>query len=98
MRSNQPLVSVCMITYNHEAYIAEAIEGVLMQQTDFPFELVIGDDCSTDRTRQICLEFETKFPGIVRVLPVTANVGMMPNLVRALLNCRGKYIALCEGD
>jgi glycosyltransferase involved in cell wall biosynthesis len=87
-----------MITYNHEAYIAEAIEGVLTQQTDFPIELVIGDDCSTDQTREICLEFQARFPQIIRVLPEAANVGMMPNLVRTLLNCRGKYVALCEGD
>lgn len=94
----QPVVSVCMITYNHEAYIAQAIEGVMRQKTDFPIELVIGEDCSTDRTREICKEFQNKYPAMVRLLPRTKNVGMIPNFVDALKNCGGKYTALCEGD
>lgn len=53
-----PMVSVCMITYNHEAYIAQAIEGVLTQKTNFPIELIIGEDCSTDNTREICIEYK----------------------------------------
>jgi len=93
-----PLVSVCMITYNHEIYIREAIEGVVGQQTDFSFELIIGEDCSTDRTREICLEYQKKYPAIVRVLISDTNVGMCDNHRRALDACRGKYIAFCEGD
>ncbi len=54
----KPLVSVKMITYNHEPYITQAIEGVLMQKTDFPFELVIGEDCSTDGTRERVLAYQ----------------------------------------
>ena len=92
------MVSVCMITYNHEAYIAQAIEGVLMQQTDFPIELVIGEDCSTDRTRAICLEYQQRHPGIIRLALRERNIGMMPNFVQTLQACEGKYIALCEGD
>jgi glycosyltransferase involved in cell wall biosynthesis len=53
-----PVVSVCMITYNHEKFITEAIEGVLMQKTNFPIELIIGEDCSTDNTRKIVKEYE----------------------------------------
>lgn len=94
----KPVVSVCMITYNHEAYIAQAIDGVLMQKTDFPFELVIGDDCSTDRTREICLEFQRKYPTLIRLLPRSKNLGMIPNFIDTLKNCEAKYIALCEGD
>ena len=56
MLSDAPLVSVKMITYNHAPYIAEAIEGVLRQETDFPIELVVGEDCSTDGTREIGLD------------------------------------------
>ena len=56
--ANAPLVSVKMITYNHAPYIAQAIEGVLMQETDFPFELVIGEDCSTDGTRDIVFDYQ----------------------------------------
>jgi glycosyltransferase involved in cell wall biosynthesis len=87
----QPLVSVCMITYRHEAYIAEAIEGVLMQTTDFPYELVIADDCSPDRTGEICDAYERKYPVVIRLLRRKKNFGMMPNFVDALKNCQGKY-------
>lgn len=95
---NKPLVSALMITYNHEPYIGQAIEGVLMQRTDFPIELVIGEDCSTDRTREICLKYQQKHPDIIRLLLNETNIGMMPNFVQTLQACQGKYIALCEGD
>lgn len=93
------IVSVCMITYNHEKYIAEAIEGVLMQKSTFSFELVIGEDCSTDKTRAICEIYQKKFPHIIKLLPKQEkNLGMMANLVITLKECKGTYIALCEGD
>jgi glycosyltransferase involved in cell wall biosynthesis len=95
---NKPLVSVCMISYNHQAFISRAIEGVLMQETNFPIELVIGEDCSTDGTREICLEYQHKHPNIIRVLPRNKNLGMMPNFIDTLENSKEKYIALCEGD
>ena len=97
-QSGSKMVSVCMITYNHEPFIWEAIEGVLMQQTNFPFELVIGEDCSTDRTRAICEEYAENHPEIIRLLPSEKNLGMMPNFIRTLQSGTGKYIALCEGD
>ena len=87
-----------MITYNHERYISQAIEGVLNQKTDFPIELVVGEDCSTDSTRDICLEYEKNHPEIVKVVARESNLGIMPNFVDSLKRCRGKYIALCEGD
>jgi len=94
---NTPMVSVCMITYNHEAYIRQAIEGVLMQKCNFSFEIIIGEDCSTDKTLEICTNLsEPNDP--IRLLPTTSNLGMMPNFVRTLSECKGKYIALCEGD
>ena len=96
--SKTPLVSVKMITYNHEAYIAEAIEGVLIQETDFPIELVIGEDCSTDGTREIVFDYQKKHPDIIRVITSDHNVGMHENSIRTTKACRGKYIALCEGD
>jgi len=92
------MVSVCMITYNQEKYIAEAIEGVLMQQTDFPVELIIGEDCSTDNTRNICLEYKEKHPDFIKLLLPEKNLGIMPNFIATLNACTGKYIALCEGD
>ncbi|MGO9022558.1 MAG: glycosyltransferase [Syntrophobacteraceae bacterium] len=93
-----PLVSVFMITYNHEPYIAQAIEGVLQQETDSPLELIIGEDCSTDRTREIVLEYQRKYPSIIRVLVSANNVGGHKNARRVYAACRGKYIAYCEGD
>ena len=98
MFSKNPLVSVHMITYNHEPYIAQAIEGVLNQKTDFPIELVIGEDCSTDRTREIVLEYQKKYPDVIIVITSEKNVGMQKNNYRTAKACRGKYIAFCEGD
>ncbi len=98
MSNDKPVVSVCMITYNHEKYIAQAIEGVLMQETDFPIELVIGEDFSTDRTREICLSYERRFSEKVRVLQRSENLGIVPNYVDTLKNCTGTYVAMCEGD
>lgn len=87
-----------MITYNHEKFIAQAIESVLSQETTFPFEIVIGEDCSTDRTREISLEFQARYPEIVRVLTPEANLGVGRNVAESLRACRGEYIAICEGD
>ncbi len=96
--SRNPVISVHMITYNHEPYIAQAIEGMLMQETDFPIELIIGEDCSTDRTREIILDYQKKHPQIIRVIMSEINIGAMPNLIRVAKACRGKYVAICEGD
>ena len=93
-----PLVSVKMITYNHAPFIAQAIEGVLQQKTDFPFELVIGEDCSTDGTRKIVFEYQKKYPHIIRVITSDKNVGMKKNGLRTMKAGTGKYIAFCEGD
>jgi glycosyltransferase involved in cell wall biosynthesis len=93
-----PLVSIKMITYNHAPFIAQAVEGVLQQKTDFLFELVIGEDCSTDGTRELVFEYQKKHPDIIRVITSDKNVGMKKNSLRAMGACRGKYIAFCEGD
>ena len=93
-----PVVSICMITYNHEEFISEAIEGVLMQKTNFPLELIISEDCSTDKTREICIEYQQKYPEIIKLQLPEKNLGMIQNSLSTLKACRGKYIALCEGD
>lgn len=95
---DMPLVSVKMITYNHAPYIANAIERVLSQKTNFNFELVIGEDCSTDGTRDIVFQYAKKHPNIIKVITSTENVGMRKNGARTQNACRGKYIAYCEGD
>lgn len=93
-----PLVSVCMITYNHEKYIREAIEGVLMQKTTFPIELIIGEDCSADNTRKICVEYQKKYPDIIHPMFSEKNLGMIKNFIETIQASKGKYIAFCEGD
>jgi glycosyltransferase involved in cell wall biosynthesis len=100
----KPLVSVCLITYNQIEYIQKAVDGVLRQLTDFPIEIVIGDDDSSDGTTQILLDLQLKHPNKIRLLCAAENLGVLsdssfhPNLIRCLQACRGKYIALIEGD
>jgi glycosyltransferase involved in cell wall biosynthesis len=91
-------VSVCMITYNQEKFIAQAIESVMMQETDFDYELVIGEDCSTDRTRDICTAYQEKYPNKIKLLQHEKNLGMMQNFVQTFSTCIGRYVALLEGD
>lgn len=95
-----PKVSVVMITYGHENYIREAIEGVLMQQIDFSVELIIANDCSPDKTDEIVNELiisnETNIEIVYK--KHETNIGMMSNFTFALNQAKGKYIALCEGD
>jgi glycosyltransferase involved in cell wall biosynthesis len=96
----EPLVSICCITYNHGDYIRDAIEGFLMQETDFPFEIIIHDDASTDATADIIREYERKYPDIIKPIYQTENQYSKGEKVTlfTLKAARGKYIALCEGD
>jgi glycosyltransferase involved in cell wall biosynthesis len=93
-----PLVSVCSIAYNQEAFLRETLDSILSQNTSFPYEIVIGEDCSTDNTRKICIEYQQKYPEKIRLLLPQKNVGMNPNFFNSIKSCRGKYIAFCEGD
>ena len=92
------LLSVCIITYNQEKYIANAIESIIQQTTDFDFEIVIGEDFSSDKTRTICQDYLDKYPKKIRLLKSEKNLGVIPNFIRTLNECTGKYIAICEGD
>ena len=98
MDERRPTVSVCCITYNQERFLTQAVESVLMQETDFDVELIIGEDCSTDTTRTIALAYERRYPGRIRVLTPEANLGIMRNLMATFAACRGEYIAFLEGD
>ena len=94
------LVSIDCLTYNHENYIAEAIEGFLMQKTTFKFEILIHDDASTDRTAEIIRSYEEKFPSIIKPIYQKENqlsLGIDVDQINER-RARGKYIALCEGD
>lgn len=92
------VVSICCITYNHKEYISEAIDSFLTQETNFPFEILIGEDCSTDNTMQILEEYAAKYPNIIKLITSENNVGMMKNFIRTMESCKGEYIAICEGD
>ena len=87
-----------MLTYKHEPYIAQAIEGVVAQVCDFAFELIISDDCSPDGTLAIALDYQRRYPELIRVVTGSVNVGGRANTKRALSAARGDLIAFCEGD
>lgn len=96
----EPLVSVSMITFNHAKFIRQAIDGVLIQETTFPYEVVIGEDKSTDQTREIVKEYQRSYPDRIRLRLAKENLysqKLKPG-VGVLNACRGKYIAICEGD
>lgn len=94
----QPHVSVLMIAYNVEEYIEQALDSVLMQEADFRYEIVIGEDCSTDRTREILTEYARQHEDKIRLILREQNLGMNPNFAATYLECRGRYIALLDGD
>lgn len=101
MIHNPPLVSICCTTYNHGKFIQDAIEGFLMQKTNFPIEIIIHDDASTDNTATIVKQYAEKHPGLIITILQTINqysqgIKPWPNFV--FPKARGKYIALCEGD
>lgn len=87
-----------MLTYNQEEFIAQAIEGVLMQKTNFKYQLVIGEDCSTDRTRKICKEYAEAHPEKIKLFLNEKNIGLGANYVKTYTECTGKYVAICDGD
>jgi glycosyltransferase involved in cell wall biosynthesis len=95
-----PKVSVLMPTYNHERFVSEALDSVLAQEADFSFELVVGDDCSTDRTLSILRDYESRRPGRISLIVAESNSGNGGRSMfrRLLRRARGQYIALLEGD
>jgi len=97
---SQVVVSVVMISYNHEPYIQQAIEGVLMQKVNFPVELIIADDASLDQTENIVRKIIKDQPNghWIKYTKHQTNKGMISNFVWALKQAKGKYIAICEGD
>lgn len=87
------------ITYNHEKYVAKALESVLFQETDFDYEIMVGEDCSTDETGNIVREYRDRYPDIIRIYPRDENTGRPTlNVYETTVACRGKYLAYLEGD
>ncbi|RZK98558.1 MAG: glycosyltransferase, partial [Pedobacter sp.] len=98
LASPKPLVTVRTSTFQQGPYIKDCIEGVLKQKTDFAFEFIIGEDFSTDGTREIVLDYAKRYPDIIRVLTADYNVGAKANGRRCGRATRGNYMAICEGD
>ncbi len=106
IRQDEPLASIVVITYNHEPYIRDCLDSLLMQDTDFPYEICLGEDESKDGTREICVEYAEKHPDRIRlILRSQADPGRSVyaaqgnyNFVQTSLACRGQYLATCEGD
>ena len=96
--NSMPLVSVVCIVYNHEKFLSQAIDSFLMQETNFSFEIVIGEDCSTDNSLEVIKTYQNKYPNLIRLITSENNVGMQRNFLRTMDSSKGKYIALCEGD
>lgn len=92
------MVSIICLTYNHEPYIADAIEGFLRQKTNFDFEILIGEDHSQDGTLKIIESYKKKYPDKIKIITSSENVGAKANALRIIPHVKGKYIALCEGD
>lgn len=100
---NSPVVSVALVTYQHHGFIEMAVDGILAQKTDYPFEIVIGDDGSTDGTLETLERYRKAHPNRIRLLRAEPNLGRHTgngrlNFIRTLRACRGKYIAVLEGD
>ena len=91
-------VSVAMFAYNHEKFIAQALSSILAQRVNFEYEIIVGEDCSTDATREIVKDFQRRYPQKIIPLLRERNVGRWRNLQEVLAACRGQYMAILEGD
>lgn len=96
--SNTPIASIIVITYNQEETLPGTLDSLLRQRTTFPYEIVVGDDCSTDGTRSVLLEYAQRYPDKIRPIYNKTNKGILGNYVSVLSQCKGKYIAACAGD
>lgn len=92
------MISVLVCTYNQEKYLAQALDSILMQKCDEAFEILIGDDCSTDETGKIADDYQLRYPDIVRVVRPEKNGGASQNMVRLINVARGEYLSICDGD
>lgn len=95
---DKPLLSICTISYNQEEYIEDALDSFLMQETEFPFEIVIDDDASDDGTAMIISRYKSRFPNIIKSNLRKKNIGSMRNFIENIKRATGKYIAFCDGD
>ena len=96
--NSEPTVSVLCITYNQEEYLRDTLNGFINQKTKFSYEVIISDDCSTDKTKNIIMEYAKNYPNIIKQFFRKKNIGSMKNFIETYNKCKGKYIALCDGD
>lgn len=92
------LFSVAIITYNQEKYISQTLDSILQQRHSFKYEIVIGDDCSTDETQKIIKEYAEKYPEVIKPIFNNPNLGIIKNYFNVINHCSGKYIMECAGD
>lgn len=97
-QKNDIQVSVCVVTYNQEKYISECLDSLVTQKTDFKFEIIVGEDCSTDSTRAIVRQYAEKYPDLIVPLFYEYNVGAVENIKQVYKLAQGKYIAHMDGD
>lgn len=93
-----PLASVVVITYNQEHSLPVTLDSLLAQKTAFPFEIVVGDDCSKDDTRSVIADYVSRYPDIVRPVYNERNLGILGNYVSTMSHCQGRYLSACAGD
>ena len=98
MSRMQPVVSIAVITYNMAEYLPQLLDSILVQEVSFPYEIIIDDDVSPDNTREILYEYQKRYPEQIILSLRNKNVGGSQNMYGVLRKCRGKYIALLEGD
>jgi glycosyltransferase involved in cell wall biosynthesis len=98
MNNKLPLVSIVVITYNQEKTISQTLDSILNQNIDFPIEIIVGEDCSTDSTRKICLDYQNRYPQVIRLILHEKNHGLLRNYQSVINACKGTYIAQCAGD
>ena len=100
MKKKKTKITVCIITYNHEKFLRQCLDGAINQELDenWDYEIIIGEDHSTDNTLQICREYKEKYRDLITLLERPKNLGLIGNWINTLGACNGDYIALCEGD
>lgn len=98
LSTNTPKVSVCVITYNHVQCLATCLQSLVDQETDFSFEIIVGDDCSSDGTQEVLRDFEERYPGVIKPIYQPVNTGGGPNFVDVHQAAQGTYIAHIDGD
>lgn len=98
MSNNEIEVSICIVAYNQEKYIAQCLESVINQKTDFRFEIIIGEDCSTDKTKAIIESYIDRYPGLITAKFHESNIGASKNVFSTYNLAKGRYIAHLDGD